>query len=389
MMETSSLPTVAIVTPSLNKVPYLGQTIQSVISQEGAFRIEYFIMDGGSTDGSVDLIRSYADLVSGPHFECRCAGVSLHWVSQPDRGQTAAVNHGMRRASGDCVAFLNADDTYLPGAFSRVVEAFQSYPKADFIYGDGDVVDEEGRLQWEWLSRPYDYRLLSSYHFAWNAFPNYVMQQATFWRRSVLDRIGYLDESMHFAMDLEYWLRAGSRGLVLEHIPVKLASFRMIQGTKTLSSPTAFWEDQLEIFRRHHGAGAMRKYLRYYYFNLAIHAGSDLKAAAEQGVSAFEHWRGLPASEVRTLRRAAQAGLWDAGFLCAIQMHRDGRVEEARRLYTETVRSCGALNVRRLWCLVRLAVGKRAGSWLDSLWQAPVREYRRRRIDYRYQGARQ
>jgi hypothetical protein len=214
------------------------------------------------------------------------------------------------------------------------------------------------------------------------------MQQATFWRRSVLDRIGYMDESMHFAMDLEYWLRAGSRGLVLEHIPVKLAAFRMIQGTKTLSSPTAFWEDQLEIFRRHHGARAMRKYFRYYYFNLAIHADSDLKAAAEQGESAFKHWRGLPPSEVRTLRRAAQAGLRDAGFLCAIQMHRAGRVDEARRLCTETVRSGGALNVCRLWCLVRLAVGRRLGAWLDLSWQAPVREYRRRRIDYRYHGAR-
>jgi glycosyltransferase involved in cell wall biosynthesis len=388
MMEKPFLPTITIVTPSLNKVRFLGEAIQSVISQEGSFRIEYFIMDGGSTDGSIDLIRSHADLVSGSRYECRCAGVSLHWLSQPDRGQTAAINHGMRRASGSYVAFLNADDTYLPGAFSRVTEAFQCRPKADFIYGDGDVIDEEGRLQWEWLSRPYDYRLLNSYHFAWNAFPNYVMQQATFWRRSVLDRIGYLDESMHFAMDLEYWLRAGSRGLVLEHIPVKLASFRIMPGTKTLSSPTAFWVDQLEIFRRHHGAGAMRKYLRYYYFNLATHAGSDLKVAVERGESAFEHWHGLRASEVRTLRRAARDGLTDAGFLCAIQLHRAGRVEEARRLYTETVHSGGGLNVCRLRYLVRLAVGRRAAAWLDSSWQAAVREYRRRRIDYRYEGAR-
>ena len=389
MMEESSVPTITIVTPSLNKARYLGETIQSVISQQGPFRIEYFIMDGGSTDGSLDLIRTHADSVSDSRFECHCASVSLHWVSQPDRGQTAAVNQGMRQASGNYVAFLNADDTYLPGAFSRVVEAFQRCPKADFIYGDGDVVDEEGRLQWEWLSRPYDHRLLSSYHFAWNAFPNYVMQQSTFWRRSVLDRIGYMDESMHFAMDLEYWLRAGSRGLVLEHIPVKLSSFRMMPGTKTLSSPTAFWDDQLEIFRRHHGARAMRKFLRYYYFNLAIHAGSDLKVAAERGESAFDHWRGLPATEVRTLRRAARNGLRDAGFLCVIQLHRAGRVEEARRLYAETVRSGGGLNVCRLRYLVRLAVGRRAGAWLDSSWQAAVGEYRRRRIDYRYQGAQQ
>ncbi len=146
----------------------------------------------------------------------------MDWVSERDEGQAAAINAGLRRATGDILSYLNSDDLYFPGAFQRVVDAFASDPAADFVYGDGDVIDEAGARQWEWLSRPYDHAVMTSYHFLWNDFTNYIMQQATFWRRRVRERIGDFDPTFHFAMDAEYWIRAGAAGLRL-HAPAREA----------------------------------------------------------------------------------------------------------------------------------------------------------------------
>ena len=167
-------------------------------------------------------------------------------------------------------SWINSDDMYFPGSFSVVLNHFSHNPDDDFVFGDGDVIDETGTLQWEWLSRPYDLKLLKSYHFLWNDFTNYIMQQATFWRRGVFDKIGLLDDSLHYTMDIEYWIRAGENGLRLTHIPRKLGKFRMISGTKSLSSDTVFWPENLEIFRRYNGAKAMKPFLTYFYFYLEI-----------------------------------------------------------------------------------------------------------------------
>jgi glycosyltransferase involved in cell wall biosynthesis len=111
-------PKFTIVTPSLNQRVYIEQTIRSVIEQEGAFEIEYFIMDGGSTDGSVELIRQYADEVNQGHHPIRCARVRIHWKSERDPGQSNAINTGLRQASGEFAAYINSDDVYMPRAFS-------------------------------------------------------------------------------------------------------------------------------------------------------------------------------------------------------------------------------------------------------------------------------
>ena len=161
------------------------------------------------------------------------------------------------------------------------------------MYGDGDVIGENGELQWEWLSRPYDHRVMTSYHFLWNDFTNYIMQQATFWRRRVHDRIGYFDDAFHFAMDAEYWIRAGHAGLRLVHIPRKLGKFRLIEGTKSLSSPTVFWGDYLEIFRRYrrgHAGTVLCRLLLQPRHPQEFHLGRTL----EEGNAVFERWAGCP-----------------------------------------------------------------------------------------------
>jgi glycosyltransferase involved in cell wall biosynthesis len=373
-----------IVTPSFNQAGYLPETIESVLSQEGPFEIEYIIMDGGSTDGSADIIRTYAERVASGEWPIRCGGITVHWASAKDNGQSDAINKGLRRATGDICSYLNSDDPYPPGALARTAAAFDRHPQADFVYGDGEVIDESSRLQWTWLARPYNHRLLSSYHFAWDAFPNYIMQQATFWRRRAMEKIGYFDESMHFAMDLEYWLRAGGAGMAMVHVPEKLGRFRMIQGTKSLSSPTAFWEDQLELFRRHHGVGRLDRYFCYFYFNVAKHRNFDLPGAAEEAAAVLKRWVALP--EWPAIEASARTGYLCSALLAAVVLHRGGDPERAMQCYRFAVRERPRLRFHYLSLIYRIRCSLTAAALarLDKCWDAALAWYRRTRIEYRY-----
>jgi len=377
---------ISIVTPSYNQGEFLGETIESVLGQAGDFEIEYFVMDGGSTDGSVDVIRRYAERVAAGQWAARCQGIVMHWTSERDGGQTAAINAGLRRATGDVLAYINSDDVYFPGAFQHVARIFAGEPAADFVYGDGDVIDRAGARQWEWLSRPYDHAVMTSYHFLWNDFTNYIMQQATFWRRRVRERIGDFDETFHFAMDAEYWIRAGAAGLRLRHLPEKLGKFRLIEGTKSRSSPTAFWEDYLEIFRRYRGSGSVGDFFGFYYYNLARTSGGDLGRAVEEGARVFERWRQLSQHEHAALERAARHGRGLAGVLLARDLQRAGARRESRILLRQALAERPALALRpaALGALLRVPLGSAAAATLDRWVDRAIQRYRLARFDYRY-----
>jgi glycosyltransferase involved in cell wall biosynthesis len=379
---------VTIVTPSYNQRSYLAETIASVLSQEGEFELEYFVMDGGSNDGSVDVIAEYAERVTSGEWPVRCAGITFEWVTGKDRGQTDAINQGFRRGTGDIVAWINSDDTYAPGALARVVRAFDNSPDADFIYGDGEVIDEQSRVQWPWLSRPYDLRVLTSYHFLWNDFTNYVMQQSTFWRRSVMEKIGYLDESFHYGMDIEYWIRAGNRGLMLRHVPEILGRFRLIEGTKSLSSVTAFWPDYLEIFRRYRGVTRLAPFFAFYYYNLARQHEFDPETTSAAGDAILARWSGqLPVGEFAEMTCQAQRGAKLGALLTARDLLAAGQLERAKAF----VRASRPLPLRDAfhpftwpYWLRRLAPAP-ATARVESGVRAAIRVFRRYRYDYRYQ----
>jgi len=339
----TKVPRFSVVTPSFNQAAFIAEAMRSVLSQEGDFEIEYFVMDGGSTDGAVEIIRKYAEEVAAGRWDCRCAGLTMTWVSQKDGGQSNAINQGLRRASGDIVSYINSDDAYLPGAFVSVAGAFADDPRADFVFGDGDVIGEHGELQWEWISRPYNQKVMTSYNFLWNDFTNYIMQQATFWRRRVHDRIGYFDEALHFVMDAEYWIRAGQAGMRLVHLPRKLAQFRLIEGTKSQSSPTVFWEDYLEIFRRYRGAKAMSGFFGYYYYNLAKHREFDLDRALDAGRAMFARWTALPLAERMVLEEQGRVGFGLACVLVARTLLEAGRQTDADRALRRGLRQCRGL----------------------------------------------
>jgi glycosyltransferase involved in cell wall biosynthesis len=378
-------PRISIVTPSYNQAEFVGQTIESVLSQEGGFEVEYFVMDGGSTDGSVEIIRRFADQVAARSWPVRCRGVAMHWVSERDAGQTAAINAGLQRATGEILSYLNSDDLYVPGAFQRVVDAFARDPAADFIYGDGEVIDREGSRQWEWLSRPYDHAVMTSYHFLWNDFTNYILQQATFWRRRVRETIGDFDPTFHFVMDAEYWIRAGAAGLRLRHLPEKLGKFRMIEGTKSLSSPTVFWEDYLEIFRRYR-SGRLADFFAFYYYNLARQCSGDLLRATMEGGRVFERWQNLPRQELAAIARNAQRGQALARVLLARDFQRSGADAAARAMLRRALAERPALALRpvTLGVMLRRLVGRPRAATLDRWMESVIRRYRLARFDYRY-----
>ena len=376
----------SIVTPSLNQAAYLGRAVDSILNQEGDFEIEYFVIDGGSTDGSTDIIRRRAADVMNGGWKSKCRGVRMHWVSEQDNGQTAAINKGLRRASGDIAAFLNSDDEYLPGAFARVARAFQQNPPADFVHGDGEVIDQAGGLQWRWLSRPYNHAVLTSYHFLWNDFTNYIMQQSTFWRTSAHARIGLFDESLHFAMDLEYWVRSGEKGLKWRHIPKPLARFRMIPGTKSLSDPLVFWGDSLEIFRRYRGLKRMPIFFAYYCFNVGLHRKFDLDLVRQEQTKLLRRWTDLPEAERMMLNQQAGKGFALGCYLIANHKQRQGdfagadlAIRRAAEEYASATRHPIAVYSR-----VKQQLQGRPAAALDSCLDRVAMFYRRTRIDYRY-----
>lgn len=378
--------TISVVTPSFNQGKYLEETIRSVITQQGDFFIDYIVMDGGSTDNSVDLLKKYEALIKTDEFEPRCLGVEFRWVSEKDRGQTHAINKGFQIAKGEIVSWINSDDLYYDNSFSKVVEHFLKNPDSDFVFGDGDVISEIGDIQWEWLSRPYDFDLLRSYHYLWNDFTNYIMQQAAFWRRNVLKKIGFLDESLHYAMDIEYWLRIGEAGFKTAHVPAKLGKFRMIQGTKSLSSPTIFWMEQLEIFRRYNGAGAMEPFLRYYFYNEGLHNGLDLDILSEKRQQLFHQWKHLDAHELSLLENKSQKALVNASFMLAYEAMLNADNKKANYLYKKAFAQgpWHLLSYLSLWFLFSKLLGTSLSKHLRKIAQRVIREYRMRRYLYRY-----
>jgi glycosyltransferase involved in cell wall biosynthesis len=190
----SVLPKITIITPSFNQARFIERTISSVLEQRYE-ELEYFVVDGGSTDGSVEIIRQYeADL--------------SWWVSEPDSGQTDAINKGLRRATGDVIAFINSDDHYVPGAFDKAVAAFET-TGARWIVGACRYVYEDGSLMEVWTPE-----LPRTRRYRWIVDPVGWPQASTFWRRDVFEEFGLFREDMHYIFDTEFGVRLALAGVM-------------------------------------------------------------------------------------------------------------------------------------------------------------------------------
>lgn len=378
--------TISIVTPSYNQGRYIEETINSVIYQKGKFFVDYIIMDGGSTDDSVKIINKYDEIIKNGKFQPKCLGVELRWVSEKDRGQTHAINKGFKIAKGEVVSYINSDDTYFDNAFSIVIKHFSMRPGDDFVFGDGDVIDEYGNLQWEWLSRPYNFKLLKSYHYLWNDFTNYIMQQATFWRRNVFNKIGMLDESLHYAMDIEYWMRAGATGLKLTHIPAKLGKFRMISDTKSLSSPTAFWPDMLEVFRKYNGANKMAPFFSYYFYNIARNNNYNMDEAWIKRLDIFSKWECLDKKEIDILDKNAGKGFKKACLISINKAFYESDKHISIKIFKNNLRNIPLLIFHPLMLLftIKYFLGRAVLMKLNKPKESLINFYRQKKYQYRY-----
>ena len=185
-------PRISIITPSLNQRHFLEGTIKSVLNQNYP-NLEYIVIDGESTDGTLELLDRYGD--------------KIKWISERDNGQSDAINKGLAMATGEIIGIINSDDVYEEGVFLKIGECFQRYPDILWVTGKCRIINEEGeevrrlitayKNFWLWLNLKNSLYVL-----------NYISQPATFWRKKLVDQIGLFSETLHLAMDYDYWLRA-------------------------------------------------------------------------------------------------------------------------------------------------------------------------------------
>jgi glycosyltransferase involved in cell wall biosynthesis len=238
------MPLTSIVTPSFNQAEFLERAIESVLNQTYS-NIEYVVVDGGSTDGSVQILRAYGDLFA--------------WSSEPDSGQSHAINKGFARASGDIVGYLNSDDILLPHAVATVVRYFQEHPDWDLLYGDAALVDEQGNAIGAYPTAHYSFERLMH--------QCCICQPAAFWRAAIAQQVGPFNESLSYALDYEYWIRLDRAQARIVHVKEQLAQSRVHPTTKTETARRNFSKEIFQVCRRE-GGYVDFNYFRGYWYHL-------------------------------------------------------------------------------------------------------------------------
>jgi len=247
-MRPTPVPLVSVVTPSFNQAAFLEATIQSVLVQNYP-RIEYLIIDGGSTDGSVEIIKKYEDKLSW-------------WVSEKDNGQTDAINKGFARAKGDILAWINSDDTYNPGAVGAAAKYLMDHPEIGMVYSDCNYIDEQGRKIGRFPAAQTDYgRLRNGYV--------HIPQQTMFFRSRYWKELGPLDPSFYFAMDYDLWTRMAAHTAFKYVAGETWANFRIHSSGKTTAHDDKCWSEMIRIHYRD-GGGVLSPIVAKYHLRRII-----------------------------------------------------------------------------------------------------------------------
>lgn len=263
-----SLPTVSIVTPSYGQAGFIAQTMDSVLNQ-GYPKLEYFVQDGGSDDGTVDILERYAPRLSG-------------WESAPDNGQSQAINLGFAKTHGEIMAWLNSDDLLMPGTLFHVAAYFARHPEVDVVYGHRILIDEEGREIGRWILPRHDDAVL--------AWADFIPQETLFWRRRIWERAGgCIDETFRFAMDWDLLLRFRNAGARMKRLPCFLGAFRIHGAQKTSAAIHEVGMQEMQRLRTRELGRAVdyREIRRALLPYLLAHVGTDVLTRMKKRIA----WR--------------------------------------------------------------------------------------------------
>lgn len=220
---------ISVITPSYNQGQFLEETIRSVLLQ-GYPNLEYILMDGGSTDNSLEIIQKYAPFIT-------------QWVSQKDKGQADAINQGLGRSTGAVMGWLNSDDLLLPNALQHIAKAFHQHHDWSVVCGFRQIIDSDSKLITNSIrGLPHSYQLKHR---------NIIAQETTYWRRKVWEKLGQLDETLHYCMDYEYWQRMLANGYDFNLLPAYIGCIRYHDSSKTISQNARFKRDLEVIYQRY------------------------------------------------------------------------------------------------------------------------------------------
>lgn len=294
-----SPPRLSVVTPSFDQAQFIERTLRSVLDQR-VDSLEYVVCDGGSTDGTLDILRRYED--------------RLRWVSERDGGQAEAVNKGLSLTSGEVIGWLNSDDIYCPGALEYVCAFFDEHPDVDIVYGDANHIDEEDLVIEPYYTEDWDYERFKDVCF--------VCQPAVFFRRRIVSRHGLLDRSLRYCMDYEYWLRIGATTPFVR-LPRIVAGSRMYRTNKTIGSRVAVHAEINGMLKRTIGMVPTR-WLYNYAFAVYDARGWDRRDlhrhawvfSTAMAVACLRWRRSIPLSVFHTL------GTWFWSTWCAARRAR-------------------------------------------------------------------
>jgi|GEM_PF-563934 len=225
--EKYNRPCISIITPSYNQGQFIEETIRSVLSQNYP-NLEYVVIDGASTDNTVSILQKYSG--------------SLIWISEPDNGQTDAINKGLRMSTGEIVAYLNSDDVYNEGTFKKIVDVFESNPDIDMVYGDIIHIDQDSSFIETCRADNFNLQKYLMGMF-------YIPQPTVFFRKKVIDNIGYFDDSLHLAMDYDYWLRIIMYFKTM-YIPDTLAMARIYKDAKSSRLDYRYLDERIYILKK-------------------------------------------------------------------------------------------------------------------------------------------
>jgi glycosyltransferase involved in cell wall biosynthesis len=220
-------PLVSIITPSFNQGRFIEETILSIKNQSYK-NIEHIVIDGRSTDQTLEILKKYSS--------------SVLWISEPDKGQTDAINKGIERSHGEIIAYLNSDDLYLPETVTTVIEFFSNHPEIDMVYGDIIHIDKQSYVCEEIKTGTIELEKYLTGNL-------YLPQPTVFFRRKIIEKIGYFDEKLHLAMDMDYWIRI-FLNFQIKYIPTPLAKARIYPEAKSSADSKNYLEEKLYILNK-------------------------------------------------------------------------------------------------------------------------------------------